>query len=181
MTTTSDNLKTAWPVLPERPRPAGPVRRASTTGYWFALLLALGGVLAGLAWGLTAYGGLREQIDEFSRLEAPGEAAVRIEGADGHVIYYEGRGSVSLQDLDVRITDPKGVVVPADAYEADLRYDAPNGVVGRAVGTFQTSTPGRYEVTIGGAAPQGAHVAVGGSIASSKLGSIIGALVLVIV
>jgi len=178
MTTTTRDVKKAAPASPEPARPTG-LRRVSTAGYWFAFLIALGGVVVGLAWGLSAYRGLQEQIDAFSRVETPGEAAVRLDGSVGQVIYYEGPGSVSLQELDVRITDPEGDVVPSDTYESDLRYDAPNGVVGRAIGTFQASTQGVYEVTVGGAALRGARVAVGASIAGSELGRIIGALLLV--
>jgi hypothetical protein len=166
-------------VLSQRTRPVAAVRRASTAGYWIALLIGLGGLVGGLAWGLTAYRGLQEEIDGFARLTVPGEAVVPIEASGGQVVYYEGPGSPSLQDLDVRIMGPGGAHVPVDVYDADLRYDAPDQVVGRAIGTFQAATPGRYGIVVG-AAPQGSRVAVGGSIASSKLGSIIGALLLVV-
>lgn len=181
MAVTSANSKIAGTGLPQPVRPTAGVPRASRTGYWIAILIALAGLVGGSAWGLTAYRGLQEEIDSFARVAVPGEAVVRIEEAGGHVIYYEGPGSPSLSQLDVRVNAPGGAVVAVGTYGADLRYDAPDNGVGRAIGTFQASTAGRYEVNVGGTAPSGALVAVGDSIADSKLGSIIGALLLVVV
>jgi hypothetical protein len=178
MAVKSANTRIVGTGLPQPVRPTAGVPPASRAGYWIAILIALVG---GSAWGLTAYGGLQEEIDSFTRVAVPGEAVVRIEEAGGHVIYYEGPGSPTLSELNVRVNAPGGTVVAVGTYGADLRYDAPDHGVGRAIGTFKASTAGRYEVIVGGIAPRGALVAVGDSIADSKLGSILGALLLVVV
>lgn len=181
MAITSGHSKIARVRLPEGPRPTGGVRRPSAVGYWIGGLIALAGLVAGFTWGLTAYGDLQDEVDQFARVAAPGEAIVGIEDLGGKVVYYEGLGARSLSDLDVRITAPDGTVIAVDPYDADLRYDAPNDTVGRAIGTFEASATGRYAVTVAGTAPRGAQVAVGDSVAGSNLGSILGAVLLVLV
>jgi hypothetical protein len=160
-------------------RPESDRRRPSTAGYWLAVVIAVVGLVAGAGWGITAYLGMQRQIDDFVRVGVPGQAVVSIPEAGGRVLYYEGSGSISLTDLAPQVRAPDGTAARVENYELDLRYDAPGGGVGQAIGTFEADSPGRYEVRIGGTAPPGAEVAVGETIASSKLGSVVGAVLLI--
>jgi hypothetical protein len=155
-------------------------RRPSTAGYRLAVVIAVMGLVAGAAWGITAYLGMQRQIDDFVRVSIPGQAVVSIPEAGGRVLYYEGPESISLTDLAPHVRAPDGTAVRVQDYGLDLRYDAPGGGVGRAIGAFEADSPGRYEVRIDGTAPPGAEVAIGETIANSKLGSIVGAVLLIL-
>lgn len=168
-------VQVAGVLAPERDR-----RRPSTAGYWLAAVIAVVGLLAGVGWGITAYLGMQRQIDDFVRVGVPGQAVVSIPEAGGRVLYYEGSESISLTDLAPQVRAPDGTAVRIEDYDLDLRYDAPAGGVGQAIGTFEVDSPGRYEVRIDGTAPPGAEVAVGESIASLKLGSLVGAVLLIL-
>jgi hypothetical protein len=94
------------------------------------------------------------------------------------VLYYEGSGAPSLGKLGIRVSDPQGAGVRVRGYAGDLRYDAPGGVVGRAVGTFDAATPGDYQVTVGGEA-EGAQVAVGESFVAKTVAAALAVVALV--
>jgi hypothetical protein len=104
---------------------------------------------------------------------------VTIASAGGRTLYYEGRGSPTLTRLDVRIVAPDGSALAVEGYSGDLRYDAPDGTVGRAVGTFTAPIAGAYQLTVGETISQGAHLAVGERISTSTIASILGALLLI--
>jgi hypothetical protein len=161
-------------------RPEGDRRRPSTAGYWLAVVIVIVGLLAGVGWGLAAYLGMQRQIDDFVRVGVPGQAVVSIPEAGERVLYYEGSGSISLTDLAPQVSAPDGTAVRVEAYDLDLRYDAPGGGVGQAIGTFEADSPGPYEVRIDGTAPPGAEVAIGETIANSRLGSVVGAVLLIL-
>ena len=161
-------------------RPEGDRRRPSTTGYWLAVVIPVVGLLAGAGWGITAYLGMQRQIDDFVRVGVPGQAVLPIQEAGERVLYYEGSESISLTDLAPQVSAPDGTAVRVVNYDLDLRYDVPGGGVGQAIGTFAADSPGRYAVRIDGTAPLGAEVAVGETIANSKLGSVVGAVLLIL-
>jgi hypothetical protein len=161
-------------------RPEGDRRRPTTAGYWLAMGIAVVGLLAGAGWGLAAYLGMERQIDEFVRVGVPGQTVVSIPEAGERVLYYEGPEPISLTDLAPQVSAPDGTLVRVEAYDLDLRYDAPGGGVGQAIGAFEGDSPGPYEVRINGIAPPGAEIAVGETIANSRLGSVVGAVLLIL-
>jgi hypothetical protein len=160
-------------------RPESDRRRPSTAGYGLAVVIPVVGLLAGSGWGITAYLGMQRQIDDLVRVGVPGQTVVSIPEAGERVLYYEGSEPISLTDLAPQVSAPDGTLVRVEAYDLDLRYDAPGGGVGQAIGTFDADSPGRYEVRIDGTAPSGAEVAVGETIANSELGSVVGAMLLI--
>jgi len=161
-------------------RPETDRRRPSTAGYRLAVVIAVVGLVAGAGWGITTYLGMQRQIDDFVRVGVPGQAVVSIPEAGERVLYYEGSESISLTELAPQVSAPDGTTVAVEEYDLDLRYDAPGGGVGQAIGTFDADSPGRYEVRIDGTAPLGAEVAIGETIANSKLGSVVGAVLLIL-
>ena len=161
-------------------RPESDRRRPSTAGYWLAVVIPVVGLLAGAGWGITAYLGLQRQIDDLVRVSVPGQAVLSIQEAGERVLYYEGSESNSLTDLAPQVSAPDGTLVRVEAYDLDLRYDAPGGGVGQAIGTFEGDSPGPYEVRINGTAPPGAEIAVGETVANSRLGSVVGAVLLIL-
>lgn len=161
-------------------RPESDRRRPSTAGYRLAVAIAVVGLVAGAGWGITAYLGIQRQIDDFVRVGVPGQAVVSIQEAGGRVLYYEGPEPMPLTDLAPQVRAPDGAAVRVEDYDLDLRYDAPDGGVGQAIGMFEGDSPGRYEVRIDGTASPGAEVAIGETIANSKLGSVVGAVLLIL-
>jgi hypothetical protein len=161
-------------------RPESDRRRPSTAGYLFAVVIAVIGLVAAAGWGITAYLGIQRQIEDLVRVGVPGQAVVSIPEAGERVLYYEGSESISLTDLAPQVSAPDGTLVRVEAYDLDLRYDAPGGGVGQAIGTFEGDSPGPYEVRINGTAPPGAEIAVGETIANSRLGSVVGAVLLIL-
>jgi hypothetical protein len=161
-------------------RPESDRRRPSTAGYWLAVVIPVVGLLAGAGWGITAYLGMQRQIDDFVRVGVPGQTVVSVQEAAERILYYEESESISLTDLAPQVSAPDGTAVRVEAYDLDLRYDAPGGGVGQAIGTFDADSPGPYEVRINGTAPPGAEIAIGETIANSRLGSVVGAVLLIL-
>ena len=167
-------------TMPPPPTPTVATRRPSRAGYAWAAVIAIAGVAVGVVWGATTYIGMQDRIDGFARASIPGETSVFVAEAGGRVVYYEGPGEMPLVALDVRVTSPSGDDVAVGTYGADLRYDAPGGQVGHAVGTFDAPVPGPYTVVSSGTAPPGSALAVGPSIPTSTFASIVAAVLLVL-
>ena len=160
--------------LPGPPTP----RRSKRGGYVVAALIGVVGLALAVAWGATAYASMQGQIDDLARTGIPGRVTVDVATPGGRVVYYEGVGEMPLVALDVRVLGPDGEAVHVGTYGADLRYDAPGGLIGHAVGTFDATSAGSYVVVSGGSAPLGATLAVGRSIPASTFVAIIGAVLL---
>jgi hypothetical protein len=89
------------------------------------------------------------------------------------------------QQLGLSVTGPGGAAVPVATYRSGARYDVEPGRAGRAVATFQATTPGPYRMSAARAIEAGATLAVGDDIARSlvltRLGAVILGLVTVLV
>jgi hypothetical protein len=160
------------------PLPPPTSRRSRRGGYLLAAFIAVVGVALAAVWGVTAYASMQGHIDDFARTGIPGRVTVDVASPGGRVIYYEGVGEMPLVALDVKVVGPDGDAVHVGTYGADLRYDAPGGQVGHAVGTFDATSAGSYVVVSEGSAPVGATLAVGESIPASTFVAIIGATLL---
>jgi hypothetical protein len=168
-------------TMPPPPLEALTSRPRSGAGYLWAVVIAVFGVTVGVAWGATTYLGMQRQIDGFARAAIPGEVTVRIADAGGRVLYYEGLGEMPLVALDVHVVGPNGRELRVGTYGTDLRYDAPGGQVGHAVGTFDARAPGRYRIETRGSAPPGSSLAIGESIPASRFAGIVGGVLVVLV
>jgi hypothetical protein len=76
---------------------------------------------------------------------------------------------------NVHVTSLNGMSVPTRAYVGDVRYDAPNGSVGKAIATIVVPTSGTYRVVVDG--PAGT-IAFGNPVTSSIIVGVIGAMFL---
>ena len=76
------------------------------------------------------------------------------------------------------MTGPGGAAVPVATYRSSARYDLEPGRAGRAVATFQATTPGPYRVSAARATEAGATLAVGDDIARGVVLTRLGATVL---
>jgi hypothetical protein len=162
--------------LPPPPTP----RRSRRWGYLVAALIAVVGVTLAAVWAVSAYASMQARIDDFARSGIPGRVTLDVTSPGGRVLYYEGAGEIPLVALDVLVVGPDGGAVHVGAYGADLRYDAPGGLVGHAVGTFDATSPGSYVVVTEGSAPIRATLAVGPSIGVSTSVAVVGAALIVL-
>jgi hypothetical protein len=171
---TLDKLKTRE----QRPiaQPLSPKRTPSAWWYLAAVVIAVGGLIVGAAWGFSAYRSYQDRIEGFSRIGVPGQAPFTVTASGERVIYFEGPSSTSPAPSDIRVTGPDGSAVAVQSYAADLRYDAPDGSVGRAVATFAAPMAGAYNLIASG--PVGV-LAIGEGIPASTVASILGALTLI--
>lgn len=131
------------PSLPAPP----PTRRPARLAYAPAVLVAVVGVLVATVWIVV---GVLDQVQrppEFSRADLPGTVAVTLTQTGTHVVYVEADRETT-PDLtgQVVVTDSSGKVLPVRPYGPELRYDAPDGLVGTAVGVFDNDRTGTFTV-----------------------------------
>jgi hypothetical protein len=146
---------------------AAPARKRGKAWYLVAAVIAILGVIGGIAYGVNSYRDSQHQLDNLARVSIPGTLTVTITHPTGRVLYYEGDGSTRLADLDITVTGPTGTAVSAPRYEGDLVYETLDLTRGRAVGTFQAPTPGQYTVTVAGV--DSGQLTVGGNYAHQTL------------
>jgi hypothetical protein len=79
------------------------------------------------------------------------------------------------------VTGPGGTTVPVATYRSSTRYDLEPGRAGRAVATFQATTPGAYRVSAARAIEARATLAVGEDIARGMVVTRLGATILALV
>jgi hypothetical protein len=167
----------ARPKVQSLPAPPSAPRRPTKLGYAVGALIAVMGLFSGLAWGFSAYGSYLDDAAAFPRVSVPGTEVVRLPAGD-HVVYYEGLGPLP-SELEVTIVDAEGATVRTARGTGDLRYDAPDGTVGRAFSEFTLSSGGVYGVTVE-ALPEAAHVAIGEGLPGSTIVSVVGALAVIL-
>ena len=154
--------------IAQRPRQSKP----SSAWYVLGALIAAGGLVIGLVWGFMTYTGYRDDIQAFDRIQAPGtEQLVLDEGAQ--TIYVEGTSEAAAGD--VTVTAPDGTAVPTSDYFGDVRYDAPDGSVGKAFATISVPAAGAYQVGVQGVS---GTIAIGPGVTGSMIASVLGAMFL---
>ena len=144
-----------------------PARKLGSAWYLVAALVAVVGLIGGLAYGFNSYQDSQRQLDNLARVSIPGTLTVSIPQPTGRVLYYEGSDSTSLADLAITVTDPTGTDVSVARYEGDLVYETLDLTTGRAVSTFDAQVPGRYTVAVAGAGT--GQLTVGGNYAEQAL------------
>lgn len=148
-------------------------RRPSIGWYWAAGLLLVAGLVAAAGWLLGAVTSLNDHVDRFARTTLPGETSVQIDQSDTYKVYYEGVEDITLDRLDVTLTDPSGEPVAVGPVNGRLLYDFADRAVGHAVGQFQASTTGTYHLTATGDAS--GTIAIGDGLTDDVLPPLIGA------
>jgi hypothetical protein len=162
------------PDVTARVRQSPKAAKPSSAWYAVGAVIAVAGLVIGLVWGLTTYFEYRDEIRGFARMQAPGAAALVLDGGP-QTIYFEGGPAMTPTAADVGVTSSNGSSVPTSAYVGDVRYDAPNGSVGKAIATIMVPTSRTYRVVVDG--PAGT-VAFGDAVTSSIIVGVIGAMFL---
>jgi hypothetical protein len=148
-----------------------PARKPGKARYLLAAVIAILGVVGGLAYGLNSYQDSQRQLDNLARVSIPGTLTVTISHPTGRVLYYEGSDSTNLADLAITVTDPTGSDVSTSRYEGDLVYETLDLTTGRAVPTFDAKAPGQYTIAVTGA--DTGQLTVGGNYAHQALPGVI--------
>ena len=168
---------TGPPVADFRPPTKRPPARR---WYWLSLVV----FLAGLGWIGGGLYRLSDQIDSLQRVSIPGEGKVTLDRGD-YVIYYEGPGAAAgnVPAITVNVTplSPSAAAEHLEVYAGSVTYSW-GSHEGRAVFTFEVAGPGSFLIEApDGAMPTGSSLAVGSSIARSIIGTVLPALVLMVV
>lgn len=148
---------TGAPGQAERTRPARP-RRPARSRYWWAALLAVGGLVLALAAATVTQAAMTSRADGFLRAAVPGELAVPADRGRTYYVYAEG---TLWRHPSVRVTDPDGRTVALTPAAAGPLYDH-GGSGGSAIGTFHAGQAGVYRVAVSTGATAQGDFAVGG-------------------
>jgi hypothetical protein len=153
---------------PQPVRPAGTPHRPSSLGYWIGGALIAAGCIGAALWAVFAFVAYTNQVNGFQRMTVPGTATVQVAQATTRVLYYESRGPApSLGQLGIHVTGPAGTPVTVTPYPGDLRYDVPplNPTrTGKAVASFDATTPGNYTISARSATGGAGTIAIGGDL-----------------
>jgi hypothetical protein len=143
---------------------------------WYALgaAIAVAGLIVGLVWGFTTYSDYRDEIQGFARMQAPGTTALVLD-AGPQTIYFEGSSATTPIAANLDVTSAEGSNIPTSPYVGDVRYDAPDGSVGKAIASIVVPAPGTYRVVVDGTP---GTLAIGPAVTSSIIVGVIGALFL---
>ena len=161
------------PTVATSPRSSGTHHRSSRSWFWPGIGVATVGLVAGLAVGITSYLGSQQEIDGFARMSAPGAVVVQVDQPGPQVVYYEGEESI-IDDLVVVATDPDGAAVSIAPYEAELIYETPDLILGRAIASFDAEQIGAYDVEVRGF--DTGEITVGDSVARLALPGVLAGL-----
>jgi hypothetical protein len=144
-----------------------PQRRVAPRGYWLAAIVAVPGVVGGLALGFANYRDSQRDLDRLDRTSVPGAMPVTVTAPADRVVYDEGSNEVTHDDLTITVTGPTGDDVVIRPYVGDLVYEKVDLTKGRAVATFHAEQAGNYLVQV--TEVDGGQLTVGDSFARHAL------------
>ena len=146
----------------------------STSRYWLAAVIAIVGLVAGVAFGVMSYRDSQARIDDFDRMSIPGTMSVQLDEATGRVMYYEGTDTIRFNELSIAVTDPAGTPVDVSPYDGEVVYEAVDSTQGHAVATFDAPEPGTHEIAVSGI--DNGQLVVGESISGRALPGVLARL-----
>jgi hypothetical protein len=152
-------------------------RRPSKAWYWVAAAIVLLGVSTGVAWGALTTLRTHERAQDLPRTGLPGRLEVRAVGGTSTLIFFEGEGKPSPEDLGLTVTGPDGSPVTVRPYDLGMEYEIA-GCTGTPVASFSASSAGTYTVTAQKPSGAGA-ISVGDNFVRAQAVNIVGALALI--
>ena len=81
-------------------------------------------------------------------------------GAGTVVVYYEGDGTPTSDDLRLRVYGPDGQAITTEPYPGKLLYDYKQGVA-KAIAMFEASSAGPYRIEASNSVEDASSIAVG--------------------
>ena len=152
-------------------------RRPSRAWYWVAAAIVLLGVAAGIAWGTLATLRAHEQAQDLPRTGLPGRLEVRATAGDSTLVFFEGEGKPSPEDLGLTVTGPDGSQVPVRPYDVRMEYEIA-GWTGTPVASFSAPSTGTYSIAAQKSSRAG-DISVGDNFLRAQVVDIVGALALI--
>jgi hypothetical protein len=150
----------------------GPSRR----GYVVGGVIAVVGVGIGAILVVTAFVGMFRRIDDFQRVQVPGQAELTLSDAGGYSVYAEDDGRVDGSGM-VEVTIEAaggGEPLALRPYGADVTYEW-GSRRGHGLFTFEAPAAGTYLVTVDG---DGGTLAIGRGLGAGFVGPVVSGLVL---
>ena len=144
----------------------------SAIGYVTAVLLAIAGIVAGIALIVSGIRSYIDKVEGFQRVPVPGTGEIDLRDDGGYSIYFERPGLEDedpLPSLTVSVTGPDGRELDLDRYGTDVSYDV-SRFDGRGLFTFRADQPGLYVVRTDGS---DGEVAVGRGIGARFAGAVV--------
>jgi hypothetical protein len=168
-------MYTASPVYP-------PAKRSRLPWLWLALPIAV--LLGGALWMVFGFIGLSNQVNSLQRVPYPGQGQVTLPHSGGYVVYYEGPGAdhgyVPAGHIDVRGLTPGAMAKSLTDYSSSVKYSL-GSHSGVAINTLTISGPGKFLVTTTTqSAAQGSQIAIGGSIGTSIVATVVPGVLLLL-
>jgi hypothetical protein len=137
-------------------------RRPTRAAYWLAGTLAVVGIAVAITWAVLATLATIDRVDDFPRTAIPGTVSAPVNEPGERLVYYEGSGKPTPQQLGLSVSRPDGARVSLNAYELKLQYDAPGARgVASAVASFEATSAGSYQVSATATSRPRARLAVG--------------------
>lgn len=147
------------------------------SGLWYVVagVLAVVGIIGGVALIISSIVTYTDRIDNFARVDIPGSSTVQLDGTGGYSVYYEHEFAserFNSSSVDVEITAPDGSPVDLERYSSEVTYTSGDHS-GRALYSFQADEPGAYQVNVNG---NGGILAIGRGVGRGLAGGIVGGI-----
>jgi hypothetical protein len=140
-------------------------RRPGRVAYWVAGVLAVAGLAVAIAWAVFATLDTIDRVDDFARTAIPGSVSAPVTEPGEMLVYYEGSGKPTPQQLGLTVSAPDGSRVSLKTYGLKLQYDAPGARgVASAIASFQATSEGSYQLSATDSSRRHARLAVGENI-----------------
>ena len=140
------------------------------------------GVVGGIIWGVTAFVGFQDAIDDFERVPVGDTGVIDLDAGE-YVVYAERGGGLPLSaflgEVRMRPAGEEGAdEIEFEPYDTEFTYDF-GARAGRAQFTFTIEDAGEYQVRVADAPGTTATTAAfGPSVASELVSAILGGLII---
>ena len=162
--------------------PVAPAKGPSNLGYWLGGALIVLGVVGGIIWGVTAFVGFQDAIDDFERVPVGNTEVIDLD--EGEYVVYAERGgglplSAFLGEVRMRPAGEEGAdEIEFEPYVTEFTYDF-GARTGRAQFTFTIEDAGEYAVRVADAPGTTATTAAfGPSVAGELVSAILGGFII---
>jgi hypothetical protein len=152
-------------------------RRPSRAWYGAAAAIILVGLAAGIAWGALATLRTHERAQDLLRTDIPGRLEVQAADGTSMLVFFEGDGKPSPEDLGLTVTGPGGSQVAVQPYDLRMEYEIA-GWTGTPIASFSASRAGTYTVAAHRASREG-DISIGDDFVRVQALNIVAALGLV--
>lgn len=165
------------------------------SAWWFGVAgaVAAAGIAVAIVLFVRTYTNWVDRIENFDRVDVPGEGTVTLDGTGGYTIYHEYPGANETffgpNVFDIALTAPNGSNVELRDYTSSVTY-ANGSEEGRALFSFTADEPGDYVLSadgdfstlaVGRGVGRGVVSGIAGGVAAGFVGVLAGIVIAVVV